>query len=213
MSTPSLSLAPTYQASAPVPVWERAFALGLAIASLPLLVVLMLCVRVLSGRSPLVAHLRVGYRGEPLWMLKLRTMWGASNTESMGLVERLPNTRVPAAKAADVRVTSRFAAWCRRLSLDELPQLWHIVRGEMCFVGPRPITSAELESYYGVDAEEVLLTVPGLTGLWQTMGRNRLTYAQRRRLDLFFVRRKSPSLCAWVLLRTPSRVLFGDDAW
>ena len=100
MSTPSLSLASTYQASAPVPVWERAFALGLAIASLPLLIVLMLSVRILSGRSPLVAHLRVGYRGEPLWMLKLRTMWEASGPESTGLVERLPNTRVPAAKAA-----------------------------------------------------------------------------------------------------------------
>jgi lipopolysaccharide/colanic/teichoic acid biosynthesis glycosyltransferase len=112
----------------------------------------------------------------------------------------------------DPRVTSRFASWCRRYSLDELPQLYHIARGEMSFVGPRPITAAELASHYGDDAPEVLSVRPGLTGLWQSLGRNRLTYATRRRLDVWFVRHASPGLYFRILARTIPRVLQGDNA-
>ncbi len=121
---------------------------------------------------------------------------------------------VPAEKTVgDPRVTSRFAAWCRRHSLDELPQLFNVARGEMSFVGPRPITRAELERYYGKSAEEVLSLRPGLVGLWQVMGRNRLSYRQRRRLDVFLVRRISVRLYARILLRTVPLILVGEGAY
>jgi lipopolysaccharide/colanic/teichoic acid biosynthesis glycosyltransferase len=113
----------------------------------------------------------------------------------------------------DRRISSSFAAWCRRHSLDEIPQLVHIVRGEMSFVGPRPITRAELDAHYEDCAPEVLSLRPGLTGLWQVMGRNRLTYAQRRRLDLLLVRRASPRFFLAILIRTIRCVLRGYGAY
>ena len=108
---------------------------------------------------------------------------------------------------------SRFAAFCRRYSLDELPQLYHVARGEMSLVGPRPITLLELNEYYGASAAEVISLRPGLTGLWQVKGRNRLSYARRKRLDLFFVRNGSAGLYFQILLRSVSGVLSGRGAY
>ena len=167
----------------------------------------------LSGRGPLIVHERIGRYGQPFRMLKFRTMWGAEDSGcSMFTIERVSGG-VPVWKTApDCRVTSRFAAFCRRFSLDELPQLFHVLRGEMSLVGPRPLTAAELESHYGPDALEVLRLRPGLTGLWQVMGRNRLTYAQRRRLDLMLVRRASAGFYLRILFLSIPRVLAGTGA-
>ena len=110
-------------------------------------------------------------------------------------------------------MSNRFASFCRRHSIDELPQLWHVVTGEMSLVGPRPMTRVELRRYYGDDAEEILRVKPGLAGLWQVSGRNRLSYAERRRLDLQLVRERSPRVYFSVLLRTIPEVLHGENAW
>ena len=224
MSAPSILLTRDRRESRPlVPGYgilhsaER-LAAGIAFAAVaPALGATMLAIRALSGRSPLIAHRRVGRNGEPFWILKLRTMWGASEPAGASgavWIEYLNNTGVPVIKGApDPRVTSRLAAFCRRYSVDELPQLLQIVSGRLRLVGPRPLTAQELAVYYGDDAAEVLSVPPGLTGLWQVMGRNRLSYAQRRRLDLFFVRKQSLGLYLRILLRTPARVLSGRDAW
>ncbi len=208
---------PLFTADALVRPAERVAA-GIAFAAVaPALGATMLAIRALSGRSPLIAHRRVGMNGEPFWILKLRTMWGPSEEPregGAGWIEYLSNTGVPVTKGApDPRVTSRLAAFCRRYSVDELPQLLQVVTGKLRLVGPRPLTAQELEAYYSEDAGEVLSVRPGLTGLWQVMGRNRLTYPQRRRLDLFFVRKQSLGLYLRILLRTPARVLSGRDAW
>jgi exopolysaccharide production protein ExoY len=113
----------------------------------------------------------------------------------------------------DPRVNSHFARCCRRFSLDELPQLLQVVAGRMSLVGPRPITAAELHTYYGVHAAEVLRIHPGMTGLWQVKGRNRLSYGQRRRLDLFYARRRSVGLYVRVLALTIPAVIRGSGAW
>ena len=179
----------------------------------------MLAVRMLSGRSPLIAHRRLGLNGEPFWTIKLRTMWETGDDpprarKTPGWIEYLTDTDVPTIKGApDPRVTSRLAAFCRRYSVDELPQLLQVVTGRLSLVGPRPLTSQELDVYYGADRTEVLSVRPGLTGLWQVMGRNRLTYPQRLRLDLFFVRKRGLGLYLRILLRTPRRVFSGRDAW
>jgi lipopolysaccharide/colanic/teichoic acid biosynthesis glycosyltransferase len=83
----------------------------------------------------------------------------------------------------------------------------------MSLVGPRPLTSEELDTYYGPDAARVLSTKPGLSGLWQITGRSRLTYPQRRRLDLFLIQKWSIPLYFRILLLTLPRVVAGKDAW
>jgi exopolysaccharide production protein ExoY len=196
--------------------WAERLTAGVTFAAMaPALGATMLAVRVLSGRSPLIAHRRLGLNGEPLWVWKLRTMWDKAGPRTdTGWIEYLEDTGVPVIKGApDPRVTSRLAAFCRRYSVDELPQLLQVVTGKLSLVGPRPLTAGELDTYYGADSGEVLSVRPGLTGLWQVMGRNRLTYAQRRRLDLFFVRKRGIGLYLRILLSTPQRVLSGRDAW
>src|SRR5215469_2866618 len=165
---------------------ERLFAAIVLSLAAPGIAAAAVLVSLLSRRSPFIAHRRVGQFGIEFWMLKLRTMWdGAPSNRAWRWIERISDAAVPVAKGcSDPRVTSRIARLCRRFSIDELPQLLHVITGRMRLVGPRPITPAEWNFYYGDNARAVLAAAPGITGLWQVMGRNRLTYAQRRRLDL-----------------------------
>jgi exopolysaccharide production protein ExoY len=196
---------------------ERFLAAVLLILLLPLLLLSALLVAILSRRSPWIAHRRVGQGGRSIWVVKLRTMWapGPREPEKFRLLEKLsapealPEPKTP----ADVRVTSRFAAWCRKYSVDECPQFWHVLRGEMALIGPRPLTAGEIDTYYSACAAELLTRKPGITGLWQIKGRSRLTYSQRRRLDLFLIRRWSFGLYLKVLFATIPRIVTGKDAW
>lgn len=193
---------------------ERVVTIAALVPLAPVLALLAAVIWIVSRRPPLIAHLRAGQDGRPLWVMKFRTMWGAEDgARNPRLIEYISERACPVKMAADPRVSSRLARFMRRYSVDELPQLIHIARGEMSLVGPRPITAAELDEYYGDYAAEVLSARPGLTGLWQIMGRNRLTYRQRLRLDLFLVRRCCIRLYLRILWRTIPRVLTAKDAW
>jgi len=195
-------------------VCERFAAAALLVLAVPLIATAAFVVWLLSGRSPLIAHRRIGWQGEPLWMLKLRTMWGGPSAPSANWIERIADESGPAFKGArDPRVRSPFARFCRRHSIDELPQLWHVITGQMSLVGPRPMTARELRRYYGADADEILQVKPGLAGLWQISGRSRLTYAERRRLDLQLVRERSLPMYLRILLRTIPEILSGENTW
>jgi lipopolysaccharide/colanic/teichoic acid biosynthesis glycosyltransferase len=192
--------------------------MALLLTLLPGLSFLALLIIILSRRSPLIAHRRVGVGGRTIWVVKLRTMWGQNSSafQFKALLERLPSeSSCPAHSKdrADPRVSSRFAALCRRYSIDELPQLWHVVRGDMSLIGPRPLTASELQTHYGSAGQELLYIRPGLSGLWQIKGRSRLSYGQRRRLDLFMVRHWSVALYLHILVRTVPIVLAGKNAW
>jgi exopolysaccharide production protein ExoY len=194
---------------------ERISAATLLLAWSPFLLAIGCLIAALSRRSPLIAHKRVGQGGRVIWVLKFRTMWGGAGHVRAGLIERLPeaSVRIVPKCANDPRVTSRFAAMCRHHSIDELPQLWNVLRGEMAFVGPRPLTRSELADYYTCDRAELLTRKPGLSGLWQIRGRSRLSYRQRRSLDLFLIRKWSLRLYARILIETIPCVLFGKNAW
>jgi lipopolysaccharide/colanic/teichoic acid biosynthesis glycosyltransferase len=200
-----------------VGVGERLTAAALLVLLAPLLVTSALVVAWLSRRSPLIAHRRVGWHGSDLWMLKLRSMWGCRQAESprgFRWIERVEGPSGPELKhAGDPRVPNAFARFLRRHSIDEIPQFWHVIRGEMSLVGPRPMTAAELRDHYGADAAEILQVKPGIAGLWQVSGRNRLGYAERRRLDLALVRRRSWRLYLEILLRTIPEVWHGANSW
>ena len=193
---------------------ERLAAAVLLLAAAPVLGLTALTLAVLSRRSPLIAHRRVGWRGSTLWMLKLRTMWDRREDGHRGWIERIEDSAGPLQKTDhDPRVPHAFARFCRRHSLDELPQLLHVIRGEMALVGPRPLTAQELSQYYGEDATEILQAKPGVAGLWQVSGRNRLTYAERKEFDLQLVRRPSGRMYLRIILRTVSEVWRGANSW
>jgi exopolysaccharide production protein ExoY len=193
---------------------ERTFGLLLLVISIPLLIVSSIAIALLSRRSPLVAHLRIGEHNRPFWMLKLRSMWERNAPSQFGWIEFVVADPVNDLKGpADPRVTSRFAAFCRRHSIDELPQFWHVVRGEMSLVGPRPLTRSEIDRHYGAHAAELVSVKPGLTGLWQVCGRSKIGFPQRAVLDLRLVREMTPRMYLAILLRTVSTLVGGQGAW
>lgn len=197
-----------------VALCERIAALLLLIPLTPLITASALVVAMASGRSPFIAHRRVGWRGSPLWMLKLRTMWAGCATEGRSRwIEYIDDQQGPQRKhAGDPRVGGWFARFCRQHSIDEIPQLWHVIRGEMSLVGPRPLTPAEICRQYGTAARQVLRVRPGIAGLWQVSGRNRLSYAERRALDLEYVRTRSLGMYLHILCRTIPEVIHGRNS-
>jgi lipopolysaccharide/colanic/teichoic acid biosynthesis glycosyltransferase len=200
-----------------VGVGERVASAVLLAAISPVIGASAVAVSLLSRNTPLIAHRRVGWRGSTLWVLKLRTMWGhGSPPPGNGFcwIEYIHDDKGPASKRDfDPRVAHWFARFCRRHSLDEVPQLWHVISGEMSLVGPRPLTATELDRHYGAAADEILQVKPGLAGLWQVSGRNRLSYAERRALDLELVRTRSLRMYVRVLFQTIPEVLHGSNSW
>ena len=195
---------------------ERAVgAVFLTMAS-PAIAVSSAAIFLLSGQSPFIAHLRVGEGGRPFWMWKLRTMWSsrASLPERKLWVEYIVADPTGQQKdPQDHRITSGFARFIRRHSIDELPQLWHVARGEMALVGPRPVTKSELNRYYGSRAAVVLSVKPGMTGQWQTHGRNAIKFPERAEMDLEMVRNLTPRTYLSILLRTLPALFHGKGAW
>jgi exopolysaccharide production protein ExoY len=197
-------------------VMERAAGAVFLIAAVPVIVATGVTVSLLSRRSPFIAHRRVGERGRSLWMWKLRTMWtpDAPHPREQRWVEHIVAEPVSGRKnPADHRVSSSFARFLRRHSIDELPQLWHVARGEMSLVGPRPLTRTEVARYYGARAAELLSVKPGMTGIWQTSGRSALPFPERAAMDLESVKGLDARTYLSILLRTLPAMLLGKDAW
>ena len=201
--------------------WDALYTLlnqALAALVLALLSPLLLLIAWLLWRAdgaPLTfGHYRVGQGGRLFRCLKFRTM--VRNADQV-LQELLATD--PAARAEwerdrklrrDPRVTG-IGQVLRKTSLDELPQLFNILRGEMHFVGPRPVTVDELRRYAG-HKRHYLTVKPGLTGLWQVSGRNTTTYAQRVAYDAQYVDRRTPWFDIWIVVRTVRVVLTGHGA-
>jgi lipopolysaccharide/colanic/teichoic acid biosynthesis glycosyltransferase len=183
---------------------------------LPVLLVVCLVVRLTSPGPILFRQVRVGRFGRPFVMYKFRTMYvGNSDAIHREYVAKLLADDQPPAGGehglfkleADPRIT-RVGRTLRRTSLDELPQLLNVVRGDMSLVGPRPALPWEAE-LMGDTQHRRFLVPPGLTGLWQVSGRNFLTMRQGLALDLEYVERQSFMLDLIILLKTVPAVLSG----
>lgn len=186
---------------------KRGLDLTLAMMLVPVLVpfiaVLWLLVR-LDGGSGFYAHRRVGQEGRSFRCWKIRTM--VPNADAR-LATHLANTPAAAREWAltqkltdDPRVT-RLGHLLRRTSLDELPQIWNVLRGDMSLVGPRPVTEAELDRY-GSDRQVYLKLRPGVTGLWQVTGRSNGCYDERLNLDREYAAGLGLGLDMGLILRT-----------
>jgi lipopolysaccharide/colanic/teichoic acid biosynthesis glycosyltransferase len=167
-----------------------------------------------DGGPATFAHVRVGCRGRLFRCLKFRTMCPSAEQALQAVLERDPLLRMEWERnqklADDPRVT-RVGKWLRRASLDELPQLLNVIRGEMALVGPRPITVAELRRY-GPARWQYLSVLPGITGLWQVSGRNRVAYERRIELDQLYVKNRSAWFDCKILAKTLLVVLTRDGA-
>lgn len=186
-------------------VVERvAAALGLVLL-LPALVVVGLLIRLDSPGPAIYRQQRVGRNGRLFTMVKFRSMSTSAEAERRDLTACNQADGVLFKIVQDPRVT-RAGRWLRRTSMDELPQLWNVVRGEMSLVGPRPALPDEV-ARYEEDPRRRLVVKPGMTGLWQVSGRSDLTWAESVRLDLKYVDNWSLRLDLSILCRTVQAVL------
>jgi exopolysaccharide production protein ExoY len=167
-----------------------------------------------DGAPVFFAHYRVGYNGKLFRCLKFRTMFRNSEQMLAELLSNDPNARAEWERyqklTNDPRITP-VGSFLRRTSLDELPQLLNVLRGEMSLVGPRPITVAEL-TRYGRVRWHYLCVRPGMTGLWQVSGRNNTSYEERVALDHRYVEHRSLWLDLRILLKTVGVVVARDGA-
>jgi lipopolysaccharide/colanic/teichoic acid biosynthesis glycosyltransferase len=172
-----------------------------SIVSAPLVAVLALIVRLESRGHPIYRQTRIGKDGRQFEIFKLRTMVTGAEFTGAGL----------AIQEGDTRIT-RTGKLLRRYSLDELPNLWNVVRGEMSVVGPRPTVPVQVEQY--TERQRGRLAVrPGLTGWAQVNGRASLPWAQRIELDLWYVEHRSLALDLRILARTVRMVLTGHGLY
>lgn len=183
-------------------------AIGLVALS-PLLLMLALLVKLSDGGRIFYGHRRVGRDGNSFLCLKFRTMAENGDEILAAYLERNPQLRqewlVTRKLQNDPRITP-VGSVLRKLSLDELPQLINILRGEMSFVGPRPVVEDELE-LYGAAVECYLKSRPGLTGLWQISGRNDVSYSARVAFDRHYVENWSFAFDLVIIVKTFPAVL------
>ncbi len=190
---------------------DLAGSLILLLVSAPIMAAAALAVRVCDGSPVLFRQVRIGRNGRRFVLLKFRTMVVDAESRRPQL-QPLNESNGPAFKLrADPRVT-RLGRWLRRLSLDELPQLWNVLRGDMSFVGPRPPLPEEVQRYEPWQRRRLRMP-PGLTGPAQVCGRSELPFEEWVRLDLEYVESWSLGLDARILLRTIPAVLSGRGAY
>ncbi|PSR13764.1 undecaprenyl-phosphate galactose phosphotransferase WbaP [filamentous cyanobacterium CCP3] len=189
--------------------------LVIGVAVLPLLVLIAVLVKLDSPGPIFYGHPRLGQNSMPFMAWKFRSMVSNADQVLERYFEANPTLRSQWQRdhklRYDPRIT-RVGRFLRRTSLDELPQLWNVLRGEMSLVGPRPIVKEEIFRY--ADKYSLYTKVlPGLTGLWQVSGRNDVSYEERVNLDAYYVRNWSVWLDVYILLKTVWVVMIGDGAY
>jgi Undecaprenyl-phosphate galactose phosphotransferase WbaP len=189
-------------------------ALLLGLLFSPLILLIIVLIRI-EGQPVLFWHKRIGQNGKSFHCVKFRTMVRDAENLLRRLLNEHPELRDEWTRnfklISDPRIT-RMGRVLRFTSLDELPQIWNVLRGEMSLVGPRPIVRAELLRY-GRNASRYLAVKPGLTGLWQVKGRSNTTYRRRVAMDKYYIQNQSLLLDIYILAATPAAVLRRNGAY
>lgn len=198
---------------------KRWFDLAFSLASLPIVIPLGLLVAVcvkLDSRGPVLVKLdRLGKDGEVFGQYKFRTMAVDAEQLLQQLLEsdlKIREEFEATFKIKDDPRITRVGRWLRKTSLDELPQVLNVLKGEMSWVGPRAICPDELKMY-GDNASTFLSAVPGITGLWQVSGRSKLTYNERVCLDIRYIETATVLADVAIILRTIPLMFTGDGAF
>ncbi len=192
-----------------VSVFDFFLAAVLLVFFAPIMLGVAALVYLQDGGPVFFAHRRIGYQGQTFPCMKFRSMAVDSQARLERLLEQSADARAEWAKdhklKNDPRITP-LGAFLRKSSLDELPQLFNVLRGEMRFVGPRPIVQAEAPRY-GRHFADYCSVRPGITGLWQVSGRNNLSYRRRVAIDTVYARSRTSALDLKILAMTLPAVL------
>ncbi len=204
-----------------IPIWkeifDRIFAILALLLSIPLMVGISLIIK-LTDKGPIFfKQKRVGFRGKPFYVIKFRTMYPDAEKRLKELLEKDPKAREEWEKywklKNDPRITP-IGKFLRKTSLDELPQFFNVLKGEMSVVGPRPVVEEELKKFYKDKAKYYISVKPGITGYWQVEGRSDIeNYEKRVEMDVWYVKNMSFWLDLKIILKTIWVMLTGKGAY
>jgi exopolysaccharide biosynthesis polyprenyl glycosylphosphotransferase len=191
--------------------FDKVAAIGCLLLTLPMLVLIAIVVKLDSPGPILFRQVRVGRNGKPFQVLKFRTMVADAEQLKAGLQDR-NEADGPLFKLRDDPRLTRSGRWLRKLSVDELPQLWNVLRNDMSLVGPRPAIPSEVKDWVA-PLHRRLLVKPGITGLWQVNGRSNASFDDYVRFDLYYVENWSFWVDVAIILKTLPRLLSKEGAY
>ncbi len=197
-------------------IFDMSFSLAILTLLSPVFLLIALAIK-LSSKGPIVyGHKRIGRGGKIFNCYKFRTMYPDADVRLKEILKTSPELQAEWERSYklknDPRVTP-IGSFLRKTSLDEFPQFWNVLKGDLSVVGPRPVIKDEIVKYYGVKAGKVLSIRPGLTGLWQVSGRSDTSYARRILLDEEYINNQSLALDIKLVLKTIPAMLSSKGAY
>lgn len=192
------------------------FSLLALLLALPFLCFIYLTIKITSGGNVFFSHERIGRGGRKFRCYKFRTMYPDAEKRLKEILKQCPEKRkeweATHKLKNDPRVTP-IGSFLRKTSLDELPQFWNVLKGDLSVVGPRPVVDDELKIHFGPKAEKILSIRPGITGLWQVSGRNDTSYSTRVMLDEKYVDSRSLMLDIKLIAKTIPSMISSKGAY
>jgi undecaprenyl-phosphate galactose phosphotransferase len=202
------------------PFFKRAFdilfSLGVLIVGSPIFLLIALLIKLSSKGPILYKSERIGKKAKTIFCLKFRTMHVDADERLAELLEKNASLKQEWALYQKLKTDPRihrFGKFLRKSSLDELPQFFNVLQGDLSIVGPRPFYKEQLHHYLGEKAEKFLSVKPGITGIWQVSGRNLLTFNERLILEERYIDHPSFSLDLFILLKTIPMIFFPKGAY
>lgn len=197
-------------------IFDILFSLSALSLCMPLFLVVALIVK-LSSKGPIFfSHTRIGRGGEKFKCYKFRTMYPDAEERLRDILSNCTKTREEWENfhklKQDPRITP-IGSFLRKTSLDEFPQFWNVLKGDLSVVGPRPVVEAEIIKHYGVKAMDILQFRPGITGPWQVSGRNDISYDNRIKLDQKYVENQSLLLDIKLIAKTIPAIFNSKGAY
>lgn len=197
-------------------IFDIVFSLFAFTLGFPIFFLTALAVRFSSTGKIIYSHERIGIHGKPFHCYKFRTMYPDADLRLKEILASNPELQEEWEKnhklKNDPRIT-RVGAFLRKTSLDELPQFWNVLRGDLSVVGPRPRVKSEVQKYFGARAPLLLSVRPGLTGIWQVSGRSNTSYESRLLMDEEYIQKQSLLFDLKLILKTIPAMIFSRGAY
>jgi exopolysaccharide production protein ExoY len=197
-------------------IFDITFSFAALLFFLPLGIVIGVLIKLSSPGPIFYSSKRVGRGGETIDCWKFRTMCMGADEKLKKILAENPKLKKEwdtYFKLKDDPRINTIGRFLRKTSLDELPQFWNVLRGDLSVVGPRPVTQEEVRKYFKDKAEKILSVRPGLTGIWQTSGRNLLTFDERIQLEEQYIDRQSFLLDLRIIFKTIPHLFFAKGAF
>lgn len=197
-------------------LFDIVFSSIILIIGSPILLIIALAIKFSSKGNIIYSHTRVGRGGKIFKFYKFRTMYEDAEEKLNDLLGNNPKLKNEWEQSYKLKIDPRITPigrFLRKTSLDELPQFWNVLKGDLSVVGPRPVVQTEIQKYFGIKAYKILSIRPGLTGLWQVSGRSNTSYETRVKLDEEYADRHSLLLDLKIIVKTVPVMLFSRGAY